>query len=345
MQTQNNYGDTVIMATPSSHRAALQLVLAAAILCGAAASLSSPARAAGYPDKPVRMIVAFSPGGPTDIIARVVARKLGEHLGQQVVVDNRPGAGGNIASEQVAKAPADGYTLLYNSSSIAISPALFRKPALNPSEIFTPVAYVATVPLVVIVNAASPIRTPEDFLRHLKANPGKLNFGSSGNGTIDHLTSVLFAARTHTEFNHIPYKGNAAALPDLLSGRLDFMMSGSLNAALPFIKEGKLRAVAATTRQRVSVLPDTPTLAETILPGFDSGTWQGIVAPHGTPADVVERLNREVAAVLKDPDTLAALRAQGAEPAGGSPAAYGQLINREYARWTRVVKETGASSD
>lgn len=333
------------MAIDSSRRATLRLALTAAILGAAAAGLAAPSRAAGYPDKPVRMVVAFSPGGPTDIIARVVARKLGERLGQQVVVENRPGAGGNIASEQVAKAPADGYTLLYNSSSIAISPALFKKPSLNPSEIFTPVAYVATVPLVVIVNGTSSIKTPEDFLQHLKAHPGKLNFGSSGNGTIDHLTSVLFAARTHTEFNHIPYKGNAAALPDLLSGRLDFMMSGSLNAALPFIKEGKLRAIAATTRQRVSVLPDTPTLAETVLPGFDSGTWQGIVAPRGTPTDIVDRLNREVATVLKDPDTLTALRTQGAEPAGGSPAAYGQLIQNEYARWTRVVKETGATSD
>lgn len=336
-----------MIAQALPRRSALRLVIA--MTCGLAAAWSpAPASAvstAGYPDKPVRMVVAFSPGGPTDIIARVVARKLGERLGQQVVVDNRPGAGGNIASEQVAKAPADGYTLLYNSSSIAISPALFRKPALNPTEIFAPVAYVATVPLVVIVNADSAVKTPEDFLRHLKANPGKLNFGSSGNGTIDHLTSVLFAARTQTRFNHIPYKGNAAALPDLLTGRLDFMMSGSLNAALPFIKEGRLRAVAATTRQRVSVLPDTPTLAETIVPGFDSGTWQGIVAPHGTPADIVARLNGEVAAVLKDPDTLAALRAQGAEPAGGSPSAYGQLIKTEYARWTRVVKETGASSD
>jgi tripartite-type tricarboxylate transporter receptor subunit TctC len=326
----------------------LHKLAAAVLVSGATAWLATPATAAtagAYPDKPVRMVVAFSPGGPTDIIARVIARKLGERLGQQVVVDNRPGAGGNIASELVAKSPADGYTLLYNSSSIAISPALFKRPALNPHEIFTPVAYVATVPLVVIVNASSPVRTPEDFLKQLKANPGKLNFGSSGNGTIDHLTSVLFAARTQTRFNHIPYKGNAAALPDLLSGRLDFMMSGSLNAALPFIKDGRLRAIAATTRQRVSVLPDTPTLAETIVPGFDSGTWQGIVAPAGTPADIANRLNREVAAVLKDPDALAALRAQGAEPAGGTAAAYGQLIRAEYARWTRIVKETGASSD
>ncbi len=331
--------------THVSRRRALIHALATSAVLAAPIWLTTPVQAAAYPDKPVRMVVAFSPGGPTDIIARVIARKLGERLGQQVVVENRPGAGGNIASEQVSKSPADGYTLLYNSSSIAISPALFRKPGLNPTEIFTPVAYVATVPLVVIVNAASPIKTPEDFLRQLKANPGKLNFGSSGNGTIDHLTGVLFAAKTQTTFNHIPYKGNAAALPDLLSGRLDFMMSGSLNAALPFIKDGKLRAIAATTRQRVSVLPDTPTLAETIVPGFDSGTWQGIVAPARTPADIVNRLNREIAAVLKDPDALAALRAQGAEPTGGTPAAYGQLIKTEYARWTQVVKETGARSD
>ncbi|SDC89828.1 Tripartite-type tricarboxylate transporter, receptor component TctC [Cupriavidus sp. YR651] len=320
-------------------------LMAQMAVLAAGAGLPAVARAAAYPDKPVRLVVAFSPGGPTDIIARVIARKLGDRLGQQVVVENRPGAGGNIASEQVAKSPADGYTLLYNSSSIAISPALFQKPALNPTEIFTPVAYVATVPLVVIVNAASPARTPQDFLALLKARPGQLNFGSSGNGTIDHLTSVLFAARTGTQFNHIPYKGNAAALPDLLSGRLDFMMSGSLNAVLPFIKDGKLRAIAATTQRRVSVLPDTPTLAETITPGFDSGTWQGIVAPRGLPSAIATRINQEVAALLKDPETLAALHAQGAEPTGGTPADYGKLIRTEYARWTRVVKETGARSD
>ncbi|MGO4329075.1 Bug family tripartite tricarboxylate transporter substrate binding protein [Cupriavidus sp. 2TAF22] len=327
-----------------TRRTVLNALLGAAVAAGMLSG-ATQASAAGYPDKPVRMVVAFSPGGPTDIIARVIARKLGERLGQQVLVDNRPGAGGNIASEQVAKAPADGYTLLYNSSSIAISPALFHKPGLNPAEIFTPVAYVATVPLVVIVNAATPVKTPQDFLKLLKAQPGKLNFGSSGNGTIDHLTSVLFAAKTGTTFNHIPYKGNAAALPDLLSGRLDFMMSGSLNAVMPFIKDGKLRAIAATTSRRVSILPDTPTLAETITPGFDSGTWQGIVAPAGLPAAIAARLNREVAAVLADPETIAALHAQGAEPIGGSAARYGELIKTEYARWTRVVKETGASSD
>ncbi|MFJ1255078.1 Bug family tripartite tricarboxylate transporter substrate binding protein [Cupriavidus sp. CuC1] len=324
-------------------RTLLQAMLATAV--AGTALIAGTAQASSYPDKPLRMLVAFSPGGPTDIIARVIARKLGDRLGQQVVVENRPGAGGNIAAEQVSKAPADGYTLLYNSSSIAISPALFHKPALNPGEIFTPVAYVATVPLVVIVNASTPVKTPQEFLNLLKSKPGKLNFGSSGNGTIDHLTSVLFAAKTGTEFNHIPYKGNAAALPDLLSGRLDFMMSGSLNAVMPYIKDGKLRAIAATTSRRVSVLPDTPTLAETITPGFDSGTWQGIVAPRGLPADIVSRLNRDIAAVLKDPETVAALQAQGAEPTGGTPARYGELIKAEYARWTRVVKETGASSD
>ena len=315
----------------------------------AAAALAGPAHgqdpAQAWPTRPIRMVVAFSPGGPTDIIARVMARKLGDRLGQQVVIENRPGAGGNIAAEMVAKSTADGYTLLYNSSSIAISPALFRKPDLNPGEIFTPVAYVATVPLVVIVNASLPVKTPQDFLDLLRRKPGQLSFGSSGNGTIDHLTSVLFASRTGTQFNHIPYKGNAAAIPDLLSGRLDFMMSGSLNAVLPFIQSGKLRAIAATTERRVSVLPATPTLSETIAPGFDSGTWQGIVGPRGLPAPIVTRLNHEVAAVLQDADTLAALRAQGAEATGGTADAYGSLIRNEYARWTRVVRDTGARSD
>lgn len=308
-------------------------------------TLASGAHAATFPDKPIRLVVAFSAGGPTDILARVIARDMSTRLGQQIIVDNRPGAGGNIAAEFVAKSPADGYTLLYNSSSIAISPALFNNTKLNPDQIFAPVGYAATVPLVLIVNADSPVKTPADFIKLLKAKSGQLNFGSSGNGTIDHLTSVVFADKTKTKFNHVPYKGNAAALPDLLAGRIDFMMSGSLNAVLPFIKEGKLRAVAATTVKRVSVLPDVPTLAESVLPGFDSGTWQGIVAPKGTPTPVVERLNRELNATLKAPEVIKALHAQGAEPTGGTSAQYRDLIHGEYARWTKVVKDTGATAN
>ncbi|WP_043353439.1 Bug family tripartite tricarboxylate transporter substrate binding protein [Cupriavidus basilensis] len=319
------------------------LGLVAAAVLGAVAF---PAAAGGaYPDKPIRLVVAFSAGGPTDIIARVIAKDMSSRLGQQIIVDNRPGAGGNIAAEFAAKSPADGYTLLYNSSSIAISPALFNLSKLNPDQIFTPVGYVANVPLVLIVNSASPVKTPADFIKLLKDKPGQLNFGSSGNGTIDHLTSAVFADKTKTKFNHVPYKGNAAALPDLLAGRIDFMMSGSLNAVLPFVKEGRLRAIAATTSKRVSVLPGVPTLAETVIPGFDSGTWQGIVAPVGAPAQVVERLNRELNQTLKSPEVVKALQAQGAEPTGGTPSQYHDLIHKEYVRWTKVVKETGATAN
>ncbi|WP_183034677.1 tripartite tricarboxylate transporter substrate-binding protein [Cupriavidus sp. UME77] len=228
---------------------------------------------------------------------------------------------------------------------MAISPALFNLPKLNPDQIFSPVGYAANVPLVLIVNSASAVKTPADFVKLLKDKPGQLNFGSSGNGTIDHLTSAVFADKTKTKFNHVPYKGNAAALPDLLAGRIDFMMSGSLNAVLPFIKEGRLRAIAATTSKRVSVLPDVPTLSETVLPGFDSGTWQGIVAPTGTVTPIVERLNRELNQTLKSPEVVKALQAQGAEPMGGTPAQYHDLIHKEYLRWTKVVKETGATAN
>ncbi|AVJ29043.1 Bug family tripartite tricarboxylate transporter substrate binding protein [Achromobacter spanius] len=319
-------------------------------LCAAAclallAAGQTPALAAAYPDKPIRLIVAFSPGGPTDVLARLVAKRLADDLGQQVVVENKPGAGGNIASEVVANAPADGYTLLYNSSSIAISPALFGNDKLDPGKIFTPVASVANVPLVLIVNPAVRADTAAGFVALLKQQPGKLNMGSSGNGTIDHLTSVLFARQTDTEFAHVPYKGNAAALPDLMSGRIDFMMSGSLNAFLPYVREGKLKALAVTTGKRVSALPDVPTLAETVAPGFDSGTWQGIVGPAGLPAAVTAKLNHAVNDALKDPALKASLDAQGAEPTAGTPTQYGDLIRAEYQRWSAIIKETGASSN
>ena len=319
--------------------------------CAALAGLAllsaghGPAVAAAYPEKPIRLIVAFSPGGPTDVLARLVARRLGEGLGQQVVVENKPGAGGNIASEVVANAPADGYTLLYNSSSIAISPALFGNDKLDPGKIFTPVASVANVPLVLIVNPGVRADTAAGFVDLLKKQPGKLNMGSSGNGTIDHLTSVLFARQTGTDFAHVPYKGNAAALPDLLSGRIDFMLSGSLNAFLPYVREGKVKALAVTTARRVSALPDVPTLSETVAPGFDSGTWQGIVGPAGLPADVTAKLNQAVNDALKDPALKASLDAQGAEPTAGTPAQYGELIRSEYRRWSTIIKETGATSN
>ncbi|CAB3633601.1 MAG: Bug family tripartite tricarboxylate transporter substrate binding protein [Achromobacter pulmonis] len=305
----------------------------------------APVSAATFPEKPIRLIVAFSPGGPTDVLARLVAKRLGDDLGQQVVVENKPGAGGNIAAEMVANAPADGYTLLYNSSSIAISPALFGNEKLNPGKIFTPVASVANVPLVLIVNPEVPADTAAGFVKLLKEKPGMLNMGSSGNGTIDHLTSVLFARQTATEFAHVPYKGNAAALPDLLSGRIQFMMSGSLNAFLPYVREGKLKALAVTTAQRVSALPNVPTLAETVAPGFDSGTWQGIVGPAGMAPEVTARLNQAVNDALKDASLKASLDAQGAEPTPGTPAQYGALIKSEYRRWSATIKETGATSN
>lgn len=305
----------------------------------------TPVSAATFPEKPIRLIVAFSPGGPTDVLARLVAKRLGDGLGQQVVVENKPGAGGNIAAEMVANAPADGYTLLYNSSSIAISPALFGNEKLNPGKIFTPVASVANVPLVLIVNPEVPADTAAGFVKLLKEKPGMLNMGSSGNGTIDHLTSVLFARQTATEFAHVPYKGNAAALPDLLSGRIQFMMSGSLNAFLPYVREGKLKALAVTTAQRVSALPNVPTLAETVAPGFDSGTWQGIVGPAGMAPEVTARLNQAVNDALKDASLKASLDAQGAEPIPGTPAQYGALIKSEYRRWSATIKETGATSN
>lgn len=308
--------------------------------------LTGVAQAANdYPSKPIRLVVAFAPGGPTDVLARLVAEGLGKSLGQSVVVENKPGAGGNVASAQISTSQADGYTLLYNSSSISISPVLLNNKKLDPTKIFTPVAPVATVPLVLIVNPSVPASSAQEFVDLLKKEPKNLNMGSSGNGTIDHLTSELFARQTGTEFMHIPYRGNAMAIPDLLAGRIDFMMSGSFNAFLPFVEEGKLKALAVTTDQRVDVLPEVPTLAETVAPGFNSGTWQGIVAPHGLPADIQAKLNSAVNDIIADPELQKRFKAQGAQLTGGTAKEYGEVISSEYARWTKVIQETGVTFD
>lgn len=323
-----------------------------ALLCIGASSLLMLTPLAGfaqaahdYPSKPIRLVVAFAPGGPTDVLARLVAEGLSKRLGQSVVVENKPGAGGNVASAQISTSPADGYTLLYNSSSISISPVLLNNQKLDPNKIFTPIAPVATVPLALIVNPSVPASNVQEFVELLKKEPKNLNMGSSGNGTIDHLTSELFARQTGTECTHIPYRGNAVAIPDLLAGRIDFMMSGSFNAFLPFIQEGKLKALAVTTEQRVDVLPDVPTLAETVAPGFNSGTWQGIVAPHGLPTEIQATLNRAVNEVIADPELQQRFKAQGAQVTGGTAQAYGELISSEYARWTTVIQETGVTFD
>ena len=320
---------------------------AAALLAAIALVATTPAAAQGasYPTKPVRLVVPFPAGGTTDILARAVAQKLSETWGQQVIVDNRPGAGGNIGSELVAKAPPDGYTLLMGTvGTHAINPSLYAKMPYNHVKDFTPVILVAGVPNVLVVNPSLPVNSVQELIAYGKANPNKLNFASSGNGTSIHLSGELFKTMTGVQMTHVPYKGSAPALTDLIGGQVQLMFDNP-PSSLQFIKAGKLRALAVTSLARSQALPDVPTLAESGLPGFEASSWFGVLAPAGTPADIVAKLNGAVAAWLASPAAKEHLAAQGAIAAGGSPDAFVKHIADESAKWAKVVKASGAHVD
>ncbi|MWL90213.1 tripartite tricarboxylate transporter substrate binding protein [Cupriavidus sp. SW-Y-13] len=319
--------------------------LRAVAACGVAvALLPQAALAADYPDRPIRLVVPFPPGGPTDLVSRVIARKMSEDLGQTVLVDNRPGANGNIGNEIVAKAQADGYTVLYNTSSIALSPALYKKLSYDVKRDLLPVALTANVPLVLEVNAQVQANTVPEFVAWLKANPGKMTYGSAGNGNVTHLAAFLFLQANGIEAVHAPYKGSAPALTDLASGQVQFM-TDTINSSLPFIRDKRMKALAVTSSARSAQLPDVPTLAESGLKGFEVGAWQGMMVPAKTPPDIVRRLNGAVLKALASSDVRASLAAQGAEPRGSSPEAYGTYLSQELERWRKVVKDTGVTLD
>jgi len=294
-----------------------------------------------WPARPVRLIIAFAPGGPTDIVARVIAAKLAELLGQPVVVENRPGAGGNLAAEMAAKAAPDGYTLFYNTSAIAIGPALYAKVNYDPVRDFAPVSTTATNAMVLMVHPSVPARSAREFVDHAKANPGRINYGSSGTGTITHLATAALASQLGLQMTHVPYKGSAPALVDLAAG-VTQAMTDTINSAMPYVKDGRMRALAVTMPNRLSVLPDVPTLSETVMPGMEMSAWQGILAPAGTPAPIVQRLHAEVHRALQSPDVRARLIAAGTEILGSTPDEYAAYIRSELARWAKVVRETGA---
>lgn len=295
-----------------------------------------------YPDKPVRMVIAFPPGGPTDLVARVLAQKLTEQMGQQVVVDNKPGANGNIAAELVAKAPADGYTVFYNTSAVALSPALYKKLSYDVRTDLAPVALTAVIPLVLAVHPSVPANNVPEFLAYVKANASKVSYGSAGNGNITHLGAFLMLQSQGLTAQHIPYKGSAPALTDAVAGQTQFL-TDTINSALPFIRDKRLKALAVTSLQRSPVLPEVPTLAEAGLRGFEVGAWQGVMVPARTSPEIVSRLNTELAKALASPEVKAKLAAQGATPLGSTPAEYAAYIRDELARWDRVVKATGAT--
>lgn len=300
--------------------------------------LAPAAALAQYPGKPVRLVVPFPPAGATDIVSRELARHLSERLKQQVIVDNRPGAGGALGSDIVAKSPSDGYTIqMATSSTHAIGPLLNPKTPYDPRTDFTPIAHVANSPNVLLVAPNVPATGVKELVELLKRSPGRYNYGSSGNGTIVHLTSELFKAMTGTYVVHIPYRGTALVIPDMLSGQIHLLFD-NIASALPHLKDGRLRALGVTSRERSPLLPDVPPVAQAV-PGFESVTWFGVFGPKGLPPDVVQRLNGEINAVLKSPEFVERLRTLGFEPAGGSPRDFAALVARETDKWAKLIRE------
>lgn len=305
----------------------------------AAAAATATATAITYPAaRPIRMIVPFPAGGATDILARALSQKLGEKIGQTVVVENRPGAGGTIGADAAAKAPADGYTLLLATSSThSIGPAVNPRIPYNAETDFTPIAYVASSPNIVLVPNSSPSKSMREFVEHARKNPGRLNYASSGNGTIVHLTTEYFKARSDTFILHIPYRGTALAMPDLISGKVDVLFD-SLVTGMPHVKDGKLRALAVTTLQPTALAPGLPTVAES-LPGFESITWFGLYGPRAMPADLTVKINQAVNAALQDADVKERFARLGAEPAGGTPLAFSTMVKSDTAKWKKIIAE------
>ncbi len=327
----------------SLRRRELMLSTAGGLLLSKGVLAQSPT-AAPWPAKPIRLVVAFPPGGPTDLVSRVLAQRLTEQLGQSVLVENKPGAGGNLAAELVAKSSPDGYTVFYNTSAIVIGPSLYAKVNYDTLKDFAPVTSSAAVPLMLVVNSSLPVKTVQEFVAYAKSRPGQFNYASSGTGTITHLAGALFVKELGIDATHIPYKGSNPALLDVASGSVQFMID-TINSTLPLIRDGKLKPLATATGKRSSVLPDVPTFSETVLPGFEMSAWQGIVVPTGTPAAIIQRLNEEINKALRHPDVKAKLAVQGAEPLGSSAAEYGGYIRSEFGRWGKIIKDSGAKAD
>ena len=305
-----------------------------------------PAAAQTFPTKPVSLIIPFPPGGPTDAMARTLAAEIKDQLGQPVIVENRAGAGGNIGAEYVARSQPDGQTLLFGTSGpLAINSSLYRKINYDPVKSFAPVIQVGHLPNILVVNPSVPAKDVQELVAYAKAHPGKLSYASSGNGASSHLAGVMFNAIAGTDLQHVPYKGTGPALNDLLGGQVSMSFTDVLTA-LPYIKAGKLRALGVTTTARSQALPDVPTLAEQGIKGYDVSVFFGIVAPAGTPAATIDKLNKAFADALASPKVRQIFAAQGLEPApDGSPAQLGRFIVSESAKWKDVVKKSGAQLD
>ncbi|PLC51811.1 LacI family transcriptional regulator [Pollutimonas subterranea] len=298
------------------------------------------AHGAAWPDRPITMIVPFPAGGPTDLVARVMATQLSQQLGQTIVVDNKGGANGTIGMTAAANSKADGYTMLYNTSSIALAPNLYKKLAFDPATDFDAISSTAVIPLVLLTHPSVPANTITEFIEYARKNPDKLSYGSAGAGNVTHLGAFLFNQSTGIKAQHIPYRGSAPALTDLVGGQVQFM-TNTLNDSLPFIRDKRVKALVLTSKARSDKLPDVPTVAEDTIAGFEIGAWQGIVVPAGTPPAIVQKLNTEVRKALKSDSILKQLAAQGAQPLGSTADEYAAYIRSETRRWGDVINAAG----
>ena len=309
---------------------------------GLATSLTlaaAPSHAENYPSKPIRLIVPFPASGATDLLARAIAQKVGTSMGQQIVVDNRPGAGGAIGSDMAAKAPADGYTLLIATTSThSIGPYINTHLPYNTETDFTPIGQVATATNVLVVPNSLPVKNVKELIDYAKKHPGELNYASSGNGTVVHLTAEAFKAQAGVFITHIPYRGTALAVPDLISNKVQILFD-SIVSGMPHVKDGKLKALAVTSMKRSPLAPDLPTVNESGLPGFESDTWFGIYGPKGLPADIVNRLNSEFNKAIQSQDVKDRLAKLGAEPVGGTPAQFAAMVKKDSARLGKLIKD------
>ena len=320
------------------------LLCLGAVVWSAACFMVSAAHAQAYPARPVRLVVPFPAGGATDLFARSLSQKLGERLGQQVVVDNKPGAGGTLGSDLAAKAAADGYTLLLSTTSThSIGPNLNPKIPYDAVRDFTPIGQVGNAPSIMLVPNSSPAKTVKEWIEHARQNPGRLNYASSGNGTIVQLTAELFKSQAGLFVVHIPYKGTALAIPDLVSGKVDVLFD-SLPTGLPHVRDGRLRALGVTSVGRTPLAPDLPPISD-VLPGYESTTWFGLFGPKGLPSEVVMRVNAAANQVLKDPEVIDKLTRLGIEPVGGTPAQFSAMLASELAKWKKIINERKITLD
>jgi tripartite-type tricarboxylate transporter receptor subunit TctC len=307
-------------------------------------ALAATVHAQSYPVKPVRVLVGFPPGAGVDITTRLFTPKLAEALGQQFVIDNRPGAAGNIAAEIAAKTPADGYNLLSASAPIVMSQALYKKPNFNLERDFEPVGMMASAPFILVVHPSLPAKTLKDFIALAKAKPGQLSFASTGSGSTPHLSMEMLKAQAGINIVHIPYKGTPQAVPDLISGQVQAMFANTLSV-LPQVNAGRLRALAISSAKRSAAAPQIPTVGESGMPGYESGTWFGFFAPVGTPREIVGRLNTELGKIDASADMKARLLDQGADPVTMTPEQMRAFVKNELAKWTKVVKMVGITAD